>query len=87
MQLTDLEAYNQFKAYWAAQNYTDAISLLSQYPDLQYKISNASLFNSFFTNLTTLQNNNDPTFKANRIPISNTEPTGQTTGQVWFQLI
>ena len=86
LQLSDLTIYNQFKQYWNDADYVAALNLLSSSANLDYKKFDANLFNSLFSNLTTLQNNSDPTFKLDKIQVASAPPT-LTSGQIYFQII
>ena len=83
IQLSDLPGYNQFKQYWDNQDYVSAINAKSGTGVL----STSEHLDFLFQNIEELEYHSDPTFKSDRIPLSSTQPTTQTTGQVWFQII
>ena len=84
LHLSDLTLRNNFVNYWKANNYESAASIL-QNSQLNNKKNIASVFNIITDDILALENNNDPTFKANRIIVSTVAPTGLSSGSIWFE--
>lgn len=86
IQLSDESLRQQFIDLMEQGAYEQALPLLAD-TVLAKKILNAQALNSLTDSVVTVENLDDPTFKANKIQVSNTAPAGLTAGQVYFQLI
>lgn len=86
IQLSDESLRQQFIDLMEQGAYEQALPLLAN-TTLAKKLLNAQALNSLTDSVVTVENLDDPTFKANKIQVSNTAPAGLTAGQVYFQLI
>ena len=86
--LSDEELWQQFRTYCQQNNYTSAQAIVNSNPRLQKRMVSAANINLLTGNILSMENlyNANP-FDKDRIPVDETEPTGQTAGQVWFQVI
>lgn len=84
--LSDSTLRNNYVEDWEQNNYEDASEILSN-TQLNNKKLVAQVFNDITTFIVNLENNSDPSFKSNRIIVSETAPTGLSSGSVWFQEI
>ena len=82
--LADNAKWPQFVELWQAGNVDAAINLLSD-TELKDKIVNAEVLNAITSQVVHLEENDDPTFKADIIKVSPTPPTGIKQGQVYFE--
>ena len=82
IQLTDKELWAQFQSLYQSGDYASALSLL-QNTQLTNKALTADVLNAITSYLVQVENTNDSTFKADKIPCQVSQPT-QSTGQVWF---
>lgn len=84
--LADQSNWEQIISYYKNGQYQNAISLI-QNTDLNFKVTNANTLNYLMNYIVQTENLSDPTFKQNTIPCQEDEPTNQTAGEVWFQII
>ena len=82
--LADRAKWRQFVTLWQNGSYDAAINLLSDV-ELKDKIVNAEVLNAITSQIVQLEENNDPTFKADVIKVSPTPPTGIKQGEVYFE--
>lgn len=78
--------WNQFQQYMAQEQYSTALSLLSN-SQLINKAMIAAIFNNITSQLTALQNNSDSTFKQDKILCQPQPPANIQTGEVWFSYV
>ena len=83
--LSDKELWSNFQDYWDSGNYVAAINLLNANQQLVTKYVSANWLNGLTALVYALENNSDPTFKADRILLSYIPPSLEI-GQVYFQL-
>lgn len=86
LHLSDMTLRNNYIQNWKSGNYNNCISIL-QNGQLNNKKLIAEIFNSITSEIVSLENNSDPTFKANRIIVSTVAPSGLSSGSVWFEEI
>ena len=84
IQLTDKELWAQFQSLYQSGDYTSALAML-QNMQLKNKALTADILNALTDYIVRVENLNDSTFKADRLPVQANQPT-QTTGQMWFQV-
>ena len=84
IQLTDKELWAQFQSLYQSGDYASALSLL-QNTQLKNKALTADILNALTNYIVQVEQLNDSTFKADRLPVQANQPT-QTTGQLWFQV-
>lgn len=84
IQLTDKELWIQFQSLYQSGVYASAIAFL-QNVQLNNKALTADVLNAITAYLVQVENLNDSTFKADKIPCQANQPT-QSTGQVWFEV-
>ena len=84
IQLTDKELWAQFQSLYKSGDYTSALSLL-QNTQLKNKALTADILNALTNYIVQVEQLNDSTFKADKIPCQVNQPT-QLTGQVWFEV-
>lgn len=84
IQLTDKDLWAQFQSLYQSGDYASALSLL-QNAQLTSKALTADVLNAITAYLVQVENLNDSTFKADKIPCQANQPT-QSTGQVWFEV-
>ena len=82
IQLTDQELWAQFQSLYQSRDYTSALTLL-QNTQLNNKALTADILNALTDYIVQVEQLNDSTFKADKIPCQVSQPT-QSTGQVWF---
>ena len=82
IQLTDKELWAQFQSLYKSGDYTSALALL-QNTQLNNKALTADILNALTDYIVQVEQLNDSTFKADKIPCQVSQPT-QSTGQVWF---
>lgn len=80
----DVSLFSQFQQLWGSGNYQSAIALLNDLR-LETKVLNADIINTIQDWLIELQNNQDPTFKTDKIQVAYTPPVLQS-GEIYFQL-
>ena len=84
IQLTDKELWAQFQSLYQSGNYASALSLL-QNSQLKNKALTADILKALTNYIVQVEQLNDLTFKADKIPCQANQPT-QSTGQVWFEV-
>ena len=82
--LADRAKWRQFVELWQAGNVDAALNLLTN-ASLSGKVVNAAALNAITNQIVSLEENNDPTFKADVIKVSPTPPTGIKQGEVYFE--
>ena len=82
--LADRAKWRQFVELWKAGNVDAALNLLTN-ASLSGKVVNAAALNAITNQIVSLEENNDPTFKADVIKVSPTPPTGIKQGEVYFE--
>ena len=82
--LADKAKWRQFVELWQAGNVDAALNLLTD-TRLGGKVVNAAALNAITSQIVSLEENNDPTFKADVIKVSPTPPTGIKQGEVYFE--
>lgn len=82
--LADKAKWRQFVTLWQNGSYDAAINLLSDV-ELKDKIVNAEVLNAITSQIVSLEENDDPTFKDDIIKVIHTPPTGIKQGQVYFE--
>ena len=83
--LADKAKWRQFVELWQAGNVDAALNLLTN-ASLSGKVVNAAALNAITNQIVSLEENNDPTFKADVIKVSPTPPTGIKQGEVYFEI-
>ena len=83
--LADKAKWRQFVELWQAGNVDAALNLLTN-ASLSGKVVNAAALNAITSQIVQLEENNDPTFKADVIKVSPTPPTGIKQGEVYFEI-
>ena len=76
--------WRQFVELWQAGNVDAALNLLAD-TSLADKVVNAAALNAITSQIVSLEENDDPTFKDDIIKVSPTPPTGIKQGQVYFE--
>ena len=84
IQLTDKELWAQFQSLYQSGNYASALAFL-QNTQLNNKALTAEILNALTDYIVQVEQLNDSTFKADKIPCQVNRPT-QLTGQVWFEV-
>ena len=82
--LADKTKWRQFVELWQAGNVDAALNLLSD-TSLADKVVNAAVLNAITSQIVSLEENDDPTFKDDIIKVSPAPPTGIKQGQVYFE--
>ena len=82
--LADKTKWRQFVELWQAGNVDAALNLLAD-TSLADKVVNAAAINAITSQIVSLEENDDPTFKDDIIKVSSTPPTGIKQGQVYFE--
>lgn len=82
--LSDRAKWRQFVELWQAGSIDAALNLLSD-TSLSGKVVNAAALNTITSQIVSLEENDDPTFKDDIIKVSPTPPTGIKQGQVYFE--
>lgn len=82
--LADKTKWRQFVELWQAGSIDAALNLLSD-TSLSGKVVNAAALNAITSQIVSLEENDDPTFKADIIKVSPTPPTGIKQGQLYFE--
>lgn len=82
--LADKTKWRQFVELWQAGNVDAALNLLVD-TSLADKVVNAAVLNATTSQIVSLEENDDPTFKDDIIKVSPTPPTGIKQGQVYFE--
>ena len=84
IQLTDKELWGQFQSLYKSGDYVSALAML-QNTQLDNKALTADILNALTDYIVQVEQLNDSSFKADKIPCQVNQPT-QSTGQVWFQV-
>ena len=84
IQLTDKELWGQFQSLCQNGDYASALAML-QNTQLKNKALTADILNALTDYIVQVEQFNDSTFKADKIPCQVNQPT-QSTGQVWFEV-
>ena len=84
IQLTDKELWAQFQLLYKSGDYASALAML-QNTQLKNKALTADILNALTDYIVQVEQLNDLTFKADKIPCQVNQPT-QSTGQVWFEV-
>ena len=84
IQLTDKELWAQFQSLYKSGDYASALTIL-QNAQLSNKSLIADVLNATTDYLVQVEQLNDSTFKADKIPCQVNQPS-QSTGQVWFEV-
>ena len=82
--LADKTKWRQFVELWQAGNVDAALNLLTD-TTLADKVVNAAVLNVITSQIVSLEENDDPTFKDDIIKVSPTPPTGIKQGEVYFE--
>ena len=82
--LADKTKWRQFVELWQAGNVDAALNLLAD-TSLADKVVNAAVLNGITSQIVSLEENDDPTFKDDIIKVSPTPPVGIKQGQVYFE--
>ena len=82
--LADKTKWRQFVELWQAGNVDAALNLLSD-TSLTDKVVNAEVLNAITSQIVSLEENDDSTFKDDIIKVSPTPPTGIKQGEVYFE--
>ena len=82
--LTDRAKWRQFVELWQAGNVDAALNLLTN-ASLSGKVVNAAALNAITSQIVSLEENDDASFKQNIIKVSPTPPTGIKQGEVYFE--
>ena len=82
--LADKTKWRQFVELWQAGNVDAALNLLTD-TSLADKVVNAEVLNAITSQIVSLEENDDLTFKDDIIKVSPTPPTGIKQGEVYFE--
>lgn len=82
--LADKAKWRQFVELWQGGNIDAALNLLSD-TSLSGKVVNAAVLNAITSQIVSLEENDDATFKDDIIKVSPTPPAGIKQGQVYFE--
>lgn len=82
--LADKAKWRQFVELWQAGNVDAALNLLAD-TSLGDKIVNAAALNAITSQIISLEENDDASFKQDIIKVSPTPPTGIKQGEVYFE--
>ena len=82
--LADKAKWRQFVTLWQAGNVDAALNLLTN-ASLSGKVVNAAALNAITSQIVSLEENDDASFKQNIIKVSPTPPTGIKQGEVYFE--
>lgn len=86
LHLSDKSLRNSYIQNWRNGDYSACISIL-QNEQLNNKKTIAEIFNNITSEILDLENNSDPSFKADKIVVSSAIPAGLSSGEVWFEEI
>ena len=84
IQSTDKELCVQFQSLYQSGDYASALAML-QNTQLKNKALTADILNALTDYIVQVEQLNDSSFKADKIPCQINRPT-QSTGQVWFEV-
>lgn len=82
--LVDKTKWRQFVELWQAGNVDAALNLLAD-TSLADKVVKAEVLNAITSQIVSLEENDDASFKQDIIKVSPTPPTGIKQGQVYFE--
>ena len=82
--LADKAKWRQFVTLWQAGNVDAALNLLTD-TSLGGKVVNAAALNAITSQIVSLEENDDASFKQDIIKVSPTPPTGIKQGEVYFE--
>ena len=82
--LADKAKWRQFVELWQAGNVDAALNLLTN-ASLSGKVVNAATLNAITSQIVSLEENDDASFKQDIIKVSPTPPTGIKQGEVYFE--
>ena len=82
--LADRAKWRQFVTLWQAGNVDAALNLLTD-TSLGGKVVNAAALNAITSQIVSLEENDDASFKQDIIKVSPTPPTGIKQGEVYFE--
>ena len=82
--LADRAKWRQFVELWQADNVDAALNLLTN-ASLSGKVVNAAALNAITSQIVSLEENNDASFKQDIIKVSPTPPVGIKQGEVYFE--
>lgn len=81
--LVDEGLHKGIQQAWTDESYAASIGMVNE-AQLSTKRLTQEIFNNLYTLLNTLQNNEDNTFKADRIELVDSLPSGLVSGTVVF---
>lgn len=84
--LEDKTLWNQLQTAWEQGDYTAALNVLKNV-SLTDKQLNAAAINALTTELLSLQEQSDPSFKTGQIVVASEPPSDLAVGKVYFRLI
>jgi len=82
--LADRAKWRQFVTLWQAGNVDAALNLLTN-ASLSGKVVNAAALNAITSQIVSLEENDDASFKQDIIKVSPTPPVGIKQGEVYFE--
>ena len=82
--LADKAKWRQFVELWQAGNIDAALNLLTN-ASLSGKVVNAAALNAITSQIVSLEENDDASFKQDIIKVSPTPPVGIKQGEVYFE--
>ena len=82
--LADRAKWRQFVELWQAGNVDAALNLLRN-ASLSGKVVNAAALNAITSQIVSLEENDDASFKQDIIKVSPTPPVGIKQGEVYFE--
>ena len=82
--LADRAKWRQFVELWQAGNVDAALNLLAD-TSLSGKVVNAATLNAITSQIVSLEENDDASFKQDIIKVSPTPPVGIKQGEVYFE--
>ena len=82
--LADKTKWRQFVELWQAGNVDAALNLLTN-ASLSGKVVNAAALNAIASQIVSLEENDDASFKQDIIKVSPTPPVGIKQGEVYFE--
>ena len=82
--LADRAKWRQFVTLWQAGNVDAALNLLTN-TSLAGKVVNAAALNAITSQIVSLEENDDASFKQDIIKVSPTPPVGIKQGEVYFE--
>ena len=82
--LADRAKWRQFVTLWQSGNVDAALNLLTN-ASLSGKVVNAAALNAITSQIVSLEENDDASFKQDIIKVSPTPPVGIKQGEVYFE--